>query len=227
MNKIFLSEHPHLVIQGEGNLIGKKMLLFRVAGCNLRCKNCDSDYTWKPTEYNRIEYLLPEVTQYLFLNQGKYDFVMITGGAPSLYKDFLYELISSKEDINFQIEDAGDKSWNEFKNFDNVHFSFSPKIGALKDATNIKEWRAFENLPKNWICKVVVHSDTFEDDLNSILKFRDKYYLPDSKIYLMPKGTEREEIIEQSQFIIDKCFDYGFNFSPRLHILIYNNKRLV
>ena len=37
MDRIYLAEEPHGVLQGEGNLIGKKMLLIRVAGCDVKC----------------------------------------------------------------------------------------------------------------------------------------------------------------------------------------------
>lgn len=222
MQNLILSESPHLVIQGEGNLIGKKMYLFRVYKCNIGCKDCDSKFTFT-TKYS--EYTVEDFTKEIQSKKNKYDFIMITGGAPSLYKEFLFEVISKNQDINFQIEDAGDSSWKAFEKFDNVWFSFSPKIGALQGSTNIKEWKAFKDELKNYICKIVVDKYSWETNIVDILEFKRRYDLKDSKIYLMPKGVGRAEIIDQSQFVVDKCFEYNFNFSTRLHILLYGNKR--
>lgn len=225
--RIYLCEYPHYVVQGEGNLIGRKMLLFRVAGCNVRCRDCDSPQSWNTK--SDISYTFEDFrdTLYTYRNQQGYDYVMITGGAPSLYKDFLNRLVGNLYNFNFQIEDAGDKDWSDFKNFENIDFSFSPKIGALQGTTNITEWNAFLNLPRNYICKIVVDKNNWKENLYSIRQFQDKYNIPNNKIWLMPFGVHREEVIEQSQFLIDKSFEEGFNFSPRLHVLIYDNQKLV
>ena len=227
IDKIFLSEQPHMVIQGEGNLIGKKMLLFRVAGCNIKCKGCDSAYTWK--QESNISYTIEEFREFINIERVKrhFDFVMITGGAPSLYQEFLNYLFITCSNFNFQVEDAGDKSWYEFRNFENVYFSFSPKIGALQGTTEIKEWSAFNHLPKNWLCKIVVDKNDWVNNFTNIKQFQEKYCIPNEKIYLMPIGTHANEIQDQCQFLIDKCFEYTFNFSPRLHILMFGNQRMV
>ena len=123
--KIYLCEEPHYVVQGEGNLIGRKMLLFRVAGCNVRCKDCDSPQSWNPK--SNISYTFEEFRDilYTYRNQQGYDYVMITGGAPSLYRDFLNRLIGNLYNFNFQIED--DTSITFYDINWNVVFSISPK----------------------------------------------------------------------------------------------------
>jgi len=227
MNNIYLAESPHLVIQGEGNLVGKKMLLFRVSGCNVFCKDCDSPHTWKQSKDNAFTF--DDFVEYINIMkvQKEYDYVMITGGAPSLYKAFINRTVQNCAHINFQIEDAGDSDWSSFSNYDNVWFSFSPKIASLASSTKIDNWEAFVNTPKNWICKVVVSEETWDNDLIAIEDFMEKYKIPSNKIYLMPKGIHTEEIVEQSKFLIEKVWENNFNFSTRLHILIYDNKKLV
>lgn len=226
-NKIYLAEEPHYVLQGEGNLIGKKMLLFRVAGCDIKCKDCDSKHTWYSMD--NLNYSMGELEQIIKdkYKEKQFEYVMITGGAPSLYMEFIYKLIKRNRKLKFQIEDAGDKDWSKFKKFKNVWFSFSPKIGALEGHTNIIEWKAFEKKIKNYICKIVVDKNDWINNYNSIRKLQIKYNIPNSKIYLMPIGTHVNEIQDQCQFLIDKCFEYDFNFSPRLHVLMFDNKRMV
>ena len=194
---------------------------------NMWVHNCDSSHTWKTKQ--DISYTVEQFRDFINIERSKrhFDFVMITGGEPALYKDFLYNLFRVCFNFNFQVEDAGNTNWYDFRNFENVYFSFSPKIGALQDATNIKEWDVFNHLPINWICKIVVDKNDWDNNFQIIKQFQEKYCIPNEKIYLMPIGTHVNEIQEQCQFLIDKCFENNFNFSPRLHVLMFDNKRLV
>jgi len=238
INKLFLCEDPHIVIQGEGNFTGHKMLVFRVAGCDIKCKDCDTKYSWYTKKDvweipESLQYSIPEIKEYWKNNikNKKINWIMITGGAPSLYQDILFELIDTDfwQGINFQIEDAGRHSWEKFKSIENCHFSFSPKIASLQGQTHIPIWEALRlnNLPKNWICKIVVDTNNWENDFEAIKKFQTEYQINNEKIWIMPFGTTRNEMLRQSHFLIQKCIDKGYNFSPRLHVLIYDDQRMV
>jgi len=43
--------------------------------------------------------------------------------------------------------------------------------------------------------------------------------------YLMPEGCTRQEQISKSLMVIKQCIKYNMNFSPRVHILVWDNKR--
>ncbi len=92
-------------IQGEGLNVGTRQLFIRFAGCDLRCRFCDSAHTWYPRATCRVErspgqrdfaihtnpvdrsQLLDWVTR---LNlSGLHDSISITGGEPLLHTDFL------------------------------------------------------------------------------------------------------------------------------------------
>jgi len=234
MNKLILSEPIHTVIQGEGVNIGKKMLLVRVVGCPYKCTDCDSKQTWKDVEYKK-DYEISELGDELVRigNELEIHRVLFTGGEPSLYINEIYTLIDylinkTNEHWMFDVETVGAVSWKSFNNFNNrVTVNFSPKIGSLKNDVNIGTYLGLINKSTNYCVKVVVSVDNLDQDLKAIEEFIKLYTIPKSKIYLMPKGITRESIINQSELLINKCYELGYNFSPRLHVLLFNDKRLV
>lgn len=231
MDFIKLAEPIHPVIQGEGSDIGKKMFLLRLSGCNVNCLNCDSKHTWN-TIYNEYtaNALIDEINK---LNRKYEDvfYLLISGGNPEIQKKELCELINklcTSFYWKFNIEVPGLVNWRELEHFYNrIQFNFSPKIGSLHKNQSLDVWKAFNDIPTNYNVKIVVKEETFDKDLKEIKAFSDIYRIPHRKIMLMPQGTTREEIIKESQFLIPKCFELGFQFSPRLHVLIYDNKKLV
>ena len=228
MDNLILAEPPHLVVQGEGPHMGQKMYLFRVKGCPVQCDGCDSAYTFQSSSEKGITYSVDEFQNLLELKKSKFERVMVSGGEPALYVNFFEEYFKkySDKNIKFEIETSGWGDWSSLHTWwDHIHFNFSPKIGALQG--KIKEWPALDNLPYHYCVKVVTSRDTFFLDMEEINKLQKKHNIPDSKVYLMPLGTTREEMVDQSAFVLEGAMEYGYQFSPRLHILIYDTKRLV
>ena len=198
--------------------------------------NCDSYHTWDKTRFSKDTFEITEQSLALHLTElfqtHKVNKLIISGGEPHLYQTQILELIKLLPDnIIFDIETTGMKNWDLLiPYFNRVHFDLSPKIGSLVPGINIKKYNIFtsEFLNKAWYnVKVVTNQFNFDKDINVIKDFQDKYNIPNNKIYLMPLGTTREEMIKESNFIIDKCFEYEYEFSPRLHILMFDNQRLV
>jgi 7-carboxy-7-deazaguanine synthase len=48
---------------------------------------------------------------------------------------------------------------------------------------------------------------------------------PACKVILMPEGITAETLDRRGVWIAEVCKQYGFRFSPRLHIHLYGNKR--
>lgn len=236
-NKITCSEICHPVIQGEGALIGRKMILMRVHGCPIQCPQCDSYHTWDKTRLSEYkeEFTPEELASYLFRELEKYgmDTVLITGGEPQIYRNQLDEMIeiiqsNSPYDIFFDIETTGSVDWSDrIKNNPNVHFDLSPKIGSLEPKAKIKDWKLFLNKPQWYNLKVVIDKSNYLKDLETIRSFQTLYGVPNNLVYLMPLGTTRNEMIENSAFVLELAVENQYQFSPRLHLFIYNDKRLV
>ncbi len=228
--EFLLADPLHLVIQGEGKNIGKKMILLRLFGCNVQCPECDTLYSWKDKNQS-IKYSLEELEKHIrnYINTYHIHHILITGGEPALWEKKIYTLIEKFINLEFEVETSGYSSWEKIKSnpLFKIQFNISPKIGNLKAKNNFPVWdiKILDNPPHNYIIKIVVNKKDFFFSLQAIETLIKKYSLDTKKIYLMPMGKTREEILKESEFIIEMCFRYGFEFSPRLHILLFNNER--
>jgi len=68
-------------LQGEGPLSGVRTTFIRTARCNLRCRWCDTPYSFGPGRERSIDALLAQVAR----NQTQH--VCLTGGEPLLQSD--------------------------------------------------------------------------------------------------------------------------------------------
>lgn len=105
-----MSESKHLpvmehfyTLQGEGYHSGRAAYFIRLAGCDVGCVWCDVKESWtiSPEQYLTIDQL-PEA-----LSNAAADFVVITGGEPTMHD--LTELTSVLKENGFEIaiETAG------------------------------------------------------------------------------------------------------------------------
>ena len=106
------------------------------------------------------------------------------------------------------------------------HWNVSPKLSSSGNAApTIRErsevLRFFGKLP-NVVFKFVVQS---MEDLKEIENLAKKCDIAPSKITLMPEGTEAQILNERSTWLMKVCEDVGYQFSTRLHILLWGNKR--
>ena len=87
INEIFHS------IQGESSRIGLPCVFVRLRGCHLRCRYCDTEYSFREGARQSIESILTEVQDY------DCPLVEITGGEP-LLQEHVHELMSALCDRN-------------------------------------------------------------------------------------------------------------------------------
>lgn len=224
--KITLAEKPYFAIQGEGKNIGKPLIIIRLSGCNLRCDWCDSKYTWQEQK-NSLTFEIDEFIKYLDqFNQKNNKHLLFTGGEPTLQKKALNILLKKlKNEYTFEIETNGviEVSQNFLKLFS--QYNVSLKLENSKNQNiNCLNQKSIHKLvlAKNTIFKFVVSS---KSDLEKIQAIQKKYQIPSEKIYLMPEGVTEKEIQNKAKMIIPYCLDFHYNFSTRLHILVYGNQR--
>ena len=95
-------------LQGESSFAGLPCVFVRLAGCNLRCSWCDSEYTFSGGRKMSADEILAEV-QRLSPNGG---LVEITGGEPMLQESELVPFMRQLLALNYQLllETSGERS---------------------------------------------------------------------------------------------------------------------
>ena len=114
-----------------------------------------------------------------------------------------------------------------------ILFSISPKLasstpfGAAYEKEHNKlriNYIVLEALLKRYpsYLKFVI---TGAEDLKEVLEIQKTLKLPGHRVFLMPEGITRDEIIAHGPAVNDLCMEYGFRYSPREHVILYNNLR--
>src|SRR3982750_3404840 len=83
-------------IQGESTHAGRPCVFVRLAGCNLRCRWCDSEYTFTGGEKFSIDDVVARVKSY------GCELVEVTGGEPLAQKE-AFDLIARLCDDGFEV----------------------------------------------------------------------------------------------------------------------------
>lgn len=220
-------------IQGEGKHVGVPTYFIRTTGCNLRCEwtnpdktttKCDTPYTsWKPERGEKLSVRYSDIPKNI-------KHIVITGGEPTLQSD-LGDIVKGFIEDNYAV--TIETNGTRYMNIPGAFMSISPKLKSsyplegsawILHTKNNKFIEAISQYIKTneYQLKFVVNS---KKDIKEILRLRDSLKIPNDKIYLMPQGITQKQFKERQKDIFDLCIKYGFNYTPRLHIDIWGNKR--
>lgn len=217
-------------IQGEGNCAGAKSLFVRFQYCNLRCSWCDTKFTWNKNE--KISAQSSEEVKEL-ISKASSPNIIFTGGEPTLYqldalvvpnKKFHVETngtiipteslnISLPDGCSFEREAMNEEIINKF------NWVVSPKLSNAKQALNEKAMQYWAS--KNWcIFKFIIQNS---EDLAEIENIITKFGINKERVYIGLEGCTLESQIKPD--LVDELMSKGFNFSPRLHIILWGAER--
>jgi len=239
-------------IQGEGPDLGKPIIFIRLIGCNLSCNFCDTAYTWNWEGDNFIhndvrKYSKDSETVWMTVDQimqelKKVDpnrstnLVVITGGNPLIhqkapeFKQLLIELHRKSYDI--EMEDNGtiapDGYISEELGISLYHIT--PKLANSGLAESVRDRSTamlrYVNISRDPNCRVVFkYVISTPGDFAEVCVLVKKYNIPRESVWMMPEGISLEETMRNSKWLIERCIEVGFNFTPRLHIMIWGNER--
>lgn len=207
INEIYYS------IQGE-IFVGRPTTFVRVSGCNLiqnnnECGFCDSKFAENGKKME-LEDIITKIEEYSCKN------VVITGGEP-LYQRNIYKLVEVLQNkrYNVNLETNGSIFDKRMLLFD--YIICSPK----KQSINVKTLEFINKNINNKYFKFVYEKK--EDEWwEGIIK---KINIRSEDVYIMPEGKTREKQLSKMAEVVEYCKLKNYNFTPRLHILIWGNKR--
>lgn len=205
-----------------------------IIGCDtIRAVSPKFKNNW--TYYQNYNELIDVINKFIVFNPRQSRIlqdIIWTGGEPLLYwntklmQNTLAYYISRGHKVTIETNAALDIEF--FRKYqEQIAFSMSVKLsnsGELKERRiNIETiTKVIENAPDSYL-KFVINPKTWDNDKEEIFEILDQipYYIP---VYLMPLGKDQIELQNNTQFVVEKCIECGFNFSDRAHIRAWNTK---
>ncbi|MBL8545775.1 MAG: 7-carboxy-7-deazaguanine synthase QueE [Hyphomonadaceae bacterium] len=228
-------------IQGEGPAIGRPRTFVRLSGCNLHCVWCDTAYTWNwvgtPFAHrDNAKFNLSAEMVSLSVKETAAriralpsEGVVITGGEPLLQTGAVVELIDT-----LRLDDH--RAWVDIETNGSIvpsqelvdridFFVVSPKLAhsgneaalALKDEA-LRRFAQMTSASFKFVVKDAA-------DVEAVAALAETYAFAKQRIYIMPEGTTSEALLARGPTLIDAVIAHGFNYSDRLHIHLFGQKR--
>lgn len=228
-------------LEGEGEYIGQPSVFMRFFGCNLTCagfkseaspNGCDSYISWSKKNkltFDETFFLLEKHNYIHHLEGGA--ILKYTGGEPLIRQNKLLEFTEAfvkrykfipRIDFETNATLIPDQTWIDRYG---ATFTTSPKLTHNGDP----EEKTYKPEALKWHAeygsgfKFVINTDK---DIEEIWK---KYVnddkginVPLSRIWFMPCCGSRQEHIEKAPAVAEYAKAMNVNFSPRLHLLVWD-----
>lgn len=202
-------------LQGEGARAGIPAVFLRLAGCNLRCRWCDTKYSWG----SGIE-MTPEQAARAIQSYGCRSLV-ITGGEPLLQQEELEQLLALLPEVYTEVETNGTIKPSESLLRRVNQWNVSPKLthagntGCCTLDSEVAE--TFLTHPGTWF-KFVVRG---EEDWADIAALN----LPEERIILMPCAADLPTLNAVRPAVAKMCLRHNTRLGDRLHIVLWNTAK--
>ena len=204
--------------QGEGPDSGRIMIILRFKTCNLRCPWCDTSVKMRVSA--EAPHKLSDIQKTINTRKAG---ILVTGGEPTVPKHF-DEAVSLLNDLKYpvaNVESNGFRLYEFIQEVDPlkpVKFMYSPKIFNTDDFKIAKQTAERIIGHNNVYLKVVwdgnAHTKAFLAWLTS-----QEDLLYHHRIWVMPQGVTRAELIKNSEETFDICEEFRMCFSSRSHLI--------
>ncbi|WPJ68512.1 hypothetical protein OMDBNIEC_00026 [Salmonella phage STP-SP5] len=202
-------------IQGEGPFCGEPAVFVRLAGCNLQCPGCDTDYTTGRTRYDLVD-IIKLIESRKIETGSKTSLVVITGGEPfrQAINPFVEMLLLRGYEV--QIETNGSMPLpHGFSQLPTI--VCSPKTAKIHPSI-LHRANAF---------KYVIKAGNVNQDDGLPLQALDHRATPfiarptrnfKSKIYLQPMDEQDKfNNYENIRQVVDSCMKHGYTVQLQVH----------
>lgn len=231
-------------IQGEGKSMGKPAIFVRTSLCNLHCIWCDTDYTWNwektpfkhvndskagYLKYKKDEWIVELDVDEVYSEIKKHACkrVILTGGEPLMQQKELAILAQLLHDHGYFIEVETNGTLKPEAKFNSIvdQYNVSPKLNNSGNSIQLREkepaFKFFSDSDKASF-KFVIDDPKDLDEVTGLIL---KYNIAPLNVYLMPQGTTGQALNQKQQWLVDICKEHCYNYTDRLHIHIYGDKR--
>lgn len=211
VNEIFGS------IDGEGIRTGELATFIRLTGCNLRCKYCDTTYSFTEGTPMTIDEIINKVDEIGYKN------ITITGGEPLIHKNIeklIDRLLELHYKINIETNGAVDITPYISKNII-LTMDYKTKASGMTKYMNKQN---FPLLREYDVFKIVCSREDFEDIKELLRNNEIKSYIYLSPIY---QEVEPSELVDLLKELHNEGIDTSkIRVQVQLHKIIWEpNKR--
>jgi organic radical activating enzyme len=212
--------------QGEGASAGRRAGFVRLGRCNLTCTFCDTPYTWDWARFDPAAELCERTTGEILeaLDAMAIDMVVITGGEPLLQQHRLIPLLQEIRTRGWRVEIETNGTLGPTVDDGLVdQWNVSPKL-ANAGIDRQRRYRpdvlrAFEETGRAMFKFVAVGPA----DLEEIAEIVEENSL--CSVWVMPEATDATVLTARLQELAPAVLARGWNLSPRLHVLIWGDRR--
>ncbi|GAA5819414.1 MAG: 7-carboxy-7-deazaguanine synthase QueE [Methanobrevibacter sp. CfCl-M3] len=166
-------------IQGEGTLIGRRQIFVRFSGCNLDCKYCDT-LNSKDKNFGGLLTTTDVVNRINELTTPDLHSISFTGGEPTLYPEFINEVISKINTKNSKIKSLLETNGSLYReinllngiDYASVDIKLPEHFNTINTNIFENELKSIELLIRKKVsvyCKLVVLPSTKIDDVEDIV----------------------------------------------------------
>lgn len=194
-------------VQGEGRDTGRWATFVRLAGCNLRCKWCDTSYAWEDGLQTPVSDVTARCGQ----------LVVITGGEP-LQQNLAPLLACFEHWREITIETNGTMLPPVLQR--PVLWSVSPKFGSAGHTPDLAILKQFNQQPDvQW--KLVFSNEEDWVQAKSLAWAIGSHH----PYYLQPNGADVVNLTRWAWEHMPEWSGFQVRLAPQLHVLIWGQER--
>lgn len=212
--------------QGEGPSVGQAAAFVRLGRCNLACSWCDTPYTW---DWDRFDPAVELTTMAVDDVVARLDatgagLVVVTGGEPLLQQHRLPPLLEALRAKGRRVEiETGGTIAPSVPDGLVDRWNVSPKLASsgMPAARRLRPevLRAFAATGRA-VFKFVVREPAELDEVAAVV---DGCGL--APVWIMPEGTDEATVLRRLRELAPAVVARGWNLTPRLHVLVWGDRR--